>query len=478
MTNEFHFDQHVIIGGLLGLCLILIFTTLITYDITKKVVERLAKDPNEESENTSIDIRLMIYTDLFLILIHEILLSFNFIFASNEKQCSSLTKYGLFLFHIIRCLMYLIFVRRISVIYGDTIFALSRLHQHILYFVIALYSIPYISYTNWFFIDTYYDKQFGCVIKYNSLNNKIYFFINDFLEILIPIYCLYLFIFPLCKLISKQENKQLSYKLHNVMIKYFVLYSLSIFSCIILIIFTFNFSFGYNYSLIDGFINGIILILLHPTHNKLYKNYICCCIHSFCIIIFNAPIHNQKNTNKSLRIQKHNNIKISDNSPTSAPIKQLQTQKIDNNNENSMRNIIKNKVENKLFVCKPNNNENIMISITTPTPISPSSDTMEFEYNNIKSHPKILIPSPKQIQNPMSPISQMSQCNDIIILEDEEIDMTSLDTNINDHLTLNDIFSLTSFRSVESTNDINNLEELERKQSNTLRLINYESTQL
>eukprot|EP00483_Globobulimina_turgida_P005724 UN05734 len=219
------------------------------------------------------------------------------------------------------------------------------------------------------------------------------------------------------------------------MIKYSVLYSLSIFSCCVLIILSYNLPFGYNYSIIDGFINGIILILLHPIHNKLYKNSVCCCLHWLCIIILDAlsddhepEIIRNKNVLKQMQIGVTN---VCQQSPTLSPVQQNDNLEL-----------------STMVACSP------ITMATTPDPVILGSLAIGWKEND----------------EPPTPIPSMcSDCNDNIIMTEIEID----------RLTLKDVFSISSFKSGDHESfKTNNSAEFDRKRSNTLKLINYESTKL
>lgn len=175
-------------------------------------------------------------------------------------------------------------------IYSNTLFKLPYYHIINLYAGIALYSIPYLIYVDWFLIETRFDPEFGCTLHPISLSSLL-LVLTIILHTLIAIYSLYLFVFPLHHLIQLQDsfnNSHVSGKLYLVMIKYSILYSCSIFSGLILLVLSMTSPIGYTYSLISSLTNGIVLILLHPIQNKLYKN-LCCCAHTLCAIVWGAP---------------------------------------------------------------------------------------------------------------------------------------------------------------------------------------------
>merc|ERR1711920_95998 len=109
--------------------------------------------------------------------------------------------------------------------------------------------------------------------------------------------CLFLFIYPLHKLLQHQTDKEIKNQLYNVMIKYSILYSTAICSSFSFVISCYFLPFGYNYAMIDGLINGMMLILLHPLHNACYKR-ICGVMHKCCINGCNLLLIHQEQKQK------------------------------------------------------------------------------------------------------------------------------------------------------------------------------------
>mmetsp|Transcript_61723 Transcript_61723/g.98357 ORF Transcript_61723/g.98357 Transcript_61723/m.98357 type:complete len:548 (-) Transcript_61723:157-1800(-) len=282
------------------------FVLVLVYDIAKKWRKEhkiKTRNGDDEGEHTSMDLRAMISINLLLMLMHQLLTFANSVLPSISTECVLITKICMLTYHISRCLLYLIFARRIQVIFCDTVFALKTTHFLILYTTILLYSVPYIFYLNWSILDvhTSLNNNRQCVMRYKSDTLSSFGFLSiAILDIFISVYCFLLFICPLVRLIAQQDDKQISFKLYQLVIKYCILYSSSICSCISFYLFSYFLPFGYNYSVIDTFLNGLILILLHPIHNTLYKS-ICCACHSFCALLCNAPKKSQ-----AMIIRQHN----------------------------------------------------------------------------------------------------------------------------------------------------------------------------
>eukprot|EP01084_Bolivina_argentea_P091538 164779_1 len=69
------FNPQQMVGGTIGVGIIISFTTIITYDIVKKLIYKMKTSTNKRTEqtNTSTDIIILMYTALFIMLIHQIL---------------------------------------------------------------------------------------------------------------------------------------------------------------------------------------------------------------------------------------------------------------------------------------------------------------------------------------------------------------------------------------------------------------------
>eukprot|EP01083_Nonionella_stella_P243399 848163_1 len=295
--------QFTVLGGLIGLCIIGLFVIIVTYDILRKAYQLFSNKQDDLSAPTATDIRILIYINLLVILIQILSTTTSLMFSSSDYDCQIFNKISVLSFDSFRTLLYIIFLRRMIVIFDETIFALTTRRRYILYTLIVLYFVPYLTYIdiNWSSIIHYqYDSQYACLITYTPF---IFQFTSSMQHILIIAYSLYLFITPLHQLNQRQENSSVSSKLHRVMAKYVILHCTSICSCIVLTIVSYKWSFGYNYSICDAFINGFILILLHPIHNRLYK-MLCCMFHSRCARVCereSTSVHSASNLAKRIQ---------------------------------------------------------------------------------------------------------------------------------------------------------------------------------
>lgn len=245
---------------------------------------------DEGNDHTSMGIRMAIYIELLTLITHMLVGVLSLLSITNDRQCRGIIPFHFFLFHLSGGILYLIFVRRIELIYDNTLFKLPHYHIFNIYAGIALYSMPYLLYVDWFVIETRFDPEFGCTLHPISVSSFL-LAVALLLHTLIAIYALYLFVYPLHHLIQQQEsfnNPRVSDKLYLVMIKYSILYSCSIASSLVLLVLSITSPVGYVWSLISSLTNGIVLILLHPIQNKLYKNC-CCCVHALCVIAWGAP---------------------------------------------------------------------------------------------------------------------------------------------------------------------------------------------
>ena len=293
-----NFDLLSSIVASIGFFIIVTFITAICYDIVKKVSKtcKMANkdrfDSEEDGDKTSIDIRIMIYVVLFLILLQMSFITYNMTSSSNHSHCWIVTYISFFLFSIWRSIMYSMYIRRIQVIYRDTAFAVSSIHIYLFYGFITLYCcFPVITFaTGHHILDFTYDSYWALPIA--SVREPFNYFIITTVDLFIAIYHLRLFVYPLWKLVTLQKDKGVSTKLYCVMIKYSILYTSSIISNILFTALTYFVPIGYNYSMIDGFINGMILIFLHPIHNTIYKS-VCCCFHNCCLYVLDAPEDNK-----------------------------------------------------------------------------------------------------------------------------------------------------------------------------------------
>eukprot|EP01083_Nonionella_stella_P014532 40805_1 len=275
------------ICALIGLCCLVLFVILIAFDIIIKLRYLCSNNKDGWSDSTTTDIRIMIYSNLVVILVHIVSTSLNLFLSSDDAFCQIMTKISTLSFDVSRAVLYMILVRRTAIIFEDTVFGLNKVHKYLFYAFIAficVYSVPYIIYIHLTSIQCKYNPKYGCLVQYTP---SILMYTSSALHIFIIMYSLYLFINPLYKLISHQTNDRICSQLYRVMIKYVILHCTSICSCILLMVLSYLFPFGYNYSVIDACINGVILILLHPLQNRVYK-VLCCLFNSFCLMICNV----------------------------------------------------------------------------------------------------------------------------------------------------------------------------------------------
>ncbi len=130
-----------------------------------------------------------------------------------------------------------------------------------------------------------FDQQFGCFLVYKR-EIILIVLLASLLDITISIGCLYLFVSPLYKLIIHQDDEQIKNQLFNIIIKISILYGTTIISFIIFTLLKILTPFGFYYGIIDGLMNGMLLILLHPMHNNSYRN-IRCAMHKCSIKMCN-----------------------------------------------------------------------------------------------------------------------------------------------------------------------------------------------
>eukprot|EP01084_Bolivina_argentea_P009541 17806_1 len=164
-----------------SILLLLVFLIVIIHDIIKKIISKHKAD-EESTSHTSIDLFIMTYLNVFLILLYMISLLIRYIlpffpFLPNlisyfSSNCQLISEINIILFQIIRATMFTIFIRRIQVIYSDTIFSFKPICMYLLYGLILIYLLPYISYFDWtLFIESQYET-FSCSIIYSSIISK------------------------------------------------------------------------------------------------------------------------------------------------------------------------------------------------------------------------------------------------------------------------------------------------------------------
>eukprot|EP01083_Nonionella_stella_P139742 426933_1 len=274
-------------------CLIaLIFLIAMIIHILKKYLkERKMRKDSLESTQPSTHITTLVYFELFTIFGVIVCATVAMTYSYNTNDCRIIAPIWFALFHSSRCILYFIFIRRISVVYTDTIFAFNKLHETIAYILITIYLIIYISLP---FIVAYipyahsilspltveYSVQYGCMFEHKPLSITASI-TSSLFNILMIIYALRLFVHPLRALIKLHPDEQTSGQLYVVVIKYCILHACLIVSAIAFIVACLIFPFGFRYSVVDAFMNGMVLMLLDPIHNKVYKK-LCYLPHLFC----------------------------------------------------------------------------------------------------------------------------------------------------------------------------------------------------
>lgn len=109
---------------------------------------------------------------------------------------------------------------------------------------------------------------------------------------IVAVYALYLFAYPIHQMIVGLDTfnrENASRPLYLVMIKSTILYSSSVVSSVIWMVLYLSTDIGYSYSVCHSFINGMVLILVHPVENALYKK-VCCGPHYLCTLALHVPL--------------------------------------------------------------------------------------------------------------------------------------------------------------------------------------------
>eukprot|EP01084_Bolivina_argentea_P191417 328808_1 len=117
--------QFTVLGGLIGLCIIGLFVIIVTYDILRKAYQLFSNKQDDLSAPTATDIRILIYINLFVILIQILSTTTSLMFSSSDYDCQIFNKISVLSFDSFRTLLYIIFLRRMIVIFDETIFALT-----------------------------------------------------------------------------------------------------------------------------------------------------------------------------------------------------------------------------------------------------------------------------------------------------------------------------------------------------------------
>ena len=172
------------------------------------------------NDQTSLCIRASVTMEQVLLLSQMaiVLYSLHYI-DDDEDQCRWMIRTNCFLLHFTGAFLYCIFVRRIEIMYKDSFFAFSWLHIHCIYLFIALYSVPYLCWIDWFSLESEIDPLYGCTLRRAPLSiSSIYLSINLGVQTLIALYTLFLFIRPLQILANEQDvlNRKVSYHLTMV----------------------------------------------------------------------------------------------------------------------------------------------------------------------------------------------------------------------------------------------------------------------
>eukprot|EP01083_Nonionella_stella_P168594 569607_1 len=281
--------------------LILIFFALsFIYDIHK---QRNAKNASRAQTN----IVALTYANLFVITACIISGTIVLLFPTSDVMCNWITRIWFLLFHLHRCLLYLISVQRMTIMYSDTIIPFNiNTHRYIVYVLILIYAciyliiplaLSFVSSIDLHSLQTTHNASNGCVFSYTTsiFGSFAFQYTSSIFHVLMVVYLLHLFINPLRQLVQIQQqnnNTRVIRQLEVVMTKYSIVHSLSIISAILLLIFCVLSASGYNYSVVDAFVNGIILILLNSIHNKVYR-YLCCILHP-CVMIYICGAETEK----------------------------------------------------------------------------------------------------------------------------------------------------------------------------------------
>eukprot|EP01084_Bolivina_argentea_P308591 533653_1 len=272
------------IGASIGITLTVLLSIIIAYDIDTKCT-RTVDGHSDESKK---EMKILIYVNVISTLMHMIAVILGVLVTKNDISCRWRARLAVVVFHISRCSLFVIFVRRIQIAYDHPIFRLNRIHFYLLYAIIAVYFFPYVLYIDWTTVDSTYHKEFdGC---FTTFTPGIVVIIVFLLDIILSMYCLILFIRPLVKMAKTRDSNNNnednhSLTLYYIITKYAVLSTLATVSSIIYPVLLLAFGWGYMYGFIDDFINAIVVLLLHPIHEKYYMK-ICGLFHGCCMLTF------------------------------------------------------------------------------------------------------------------------------------------------------------------------------------------------
>jgi len=203
----------------------------------------------------------------------------------STADCERVTRITLFLSHSLVTLFYVIFLRRVQIIYCETVYALRRCHSFALYASVAVYSIPFVGYVDIFALGTRFDASFGCTIVADSAKSQWAWMASLLFPAVLGAYALRMFVRPLRALVGKQKDIQV----YRVIIKYVVLFSATIISSLLMALCAWLFPTAHiSMAAVHSLLIGWVLILLHPVHNATYK-VLCCAPNLCCAVLCRAP---------------------------------------------------------------------------------------------------------------------------------------------------------------------------------------------
>merc|ERR1719410_2587570 len=100
----------------------------------------------------------LIYINVIVTWLHIPTIVTRLAFAQTDEACDMIAKIGTVVFHISRCSLYVVLIRRLQVSYKDSIHQLSKCQTISLYTIIALYFFPYVFYIDWTIVNGSYDE--------------------------------------------------------------------------------------------------------------------------------------------------------------------------------------------------------------------------------------------------------------------------------------------------------------------------------
>jgi len=279
--------------GIAGLVITSIFALCVTYDVVLKLAMNCRKNKNDASsdcepgQNTTLDLQTLISAFLTLSFGTLCVITFTLLTVSlhSPSQTSFLVTVSFCAFHLSRCAFHSVFVRRTQIIYGDTVFALTRYRVLALCVCIVVYAltVPYTLFTR---NRDIVDGHISLAVSAKSAETVIC--ASSALHIAMMAYSLFLLLSPLRLLMRHQNDRRTvtADKLSHVVSKYTVLCSCSILSAVVLII-TASLSSQpliLICTLMDCFVSALCVVLLDPVHNRIYR-VSCCCLHRMCLSV-------------------------------------------------------------------------------------------------------------------------------------------------------------------------------------------------